>query len=253
MGVNRVLHTLLTGEEECEGILWPVGRDEPLLGGGGAGAADKDILLGLATGDVGGETGIALLVDQCRFPLIQCLPVDAVGTKCFVDGAVEEGVVVVGPGYRGGTDHGEAYLLSALLILDLHHELSVRACLVEEVGHLAVVGTHRVASEDEGCLPLGHRVQVEEYLLGCFHRSLAATVGAVLFSLLGATVIVVAVAEGWVTLVILLDAAHDLIVNGLLELFCGGHYRVGVSVLRLEVVNHFGIVLVFQPEIVVDA
>ena len=134
----------------------------------------------------------------------------------MVDGAVEERAVVVGPSHGCGALDGEADVLSGGEVAHLHGELGIRSGLVVEVGRLAVVRADDVAAEDEGLLTGRQFIDVEDHLLGGIHRSLAAAVGAVLLALLGAAVIVIAVVVGGITLVVLLDAAQDLVVDLLL-------------------------------------
>src|ERR1700687_4996933 len=51
----------------------------------------------------------------------------------------------------------------------------------------------------------------------------------------------------------LLDAPDDLVVDGLLEVLGGGHHRVRVCVLGLEMRDDLGIALLPQPVIRIDA
>ncbi len=122
---------------------------------------------------------------------------------------------------------------------------------VERPGQEPVVGAHLEGSEGAVLLAFGQDVLVDEHLFRAALLRGPPTVDGVLEPLDAAGVVQErAVGDGH-RQVGLLDTAHDLGVELLLQRPQRLHDRIGVGVFRLEVRRHLGIVPVPQPVVVV--
>jgi hypothetical protein len=124
---------------------------------------------------------------------------------------------------------------------------------IDRVGELRAVGAH-VHHADRGVLvSLRERVHVEEHFFGRLHRARAPAVDGVLLPFDLALVVPEAAAPIRHGLVGLLDAREHLRVEALAERLQGPHHCGRIRVLRVEVRDDRGVVLLAQPRVVVDA
>ena len=101
-------------------------------------------------------------------------------------------------------------------------------------------------------MAVGHRVEIQSYLFRAV-GSLLPAVDRVLLALLRTGVIEPVAAPIWHGLVVFLDAAEELTVQGLLEGLRGLHHLVGVGVFCAQVGEYLGMVFLPEPEVVVLA
>jgi hypothetical protein len=195
---------------------------------------------------------VGFLVDELRGRLerVAVQPVAALGGLVLLH--VEERAAVGGPRDRGHALGALAQHASALQVLHLQRVLA-KAGEIHRVGELRAVGTHVHGAHRRVLVALGELVHVEQHLFRGVHRALAAAVDRILQALDLALVIPVAALAVRHALVGFLDAREDLLVEPVAEAFERLHRLLRVAVLRFEVRDDFRIVLVAQPEVVVDA
>ena len=151
--IDRVLDPVAAGSHHRGGRVGLVARDEPYLRRhhGVQEQDDERLALGLAHVEVEGP--VVLLVHEDVVARVGPEPVSvhAPGPLGLVQGRVEEGGVVVGPGDAVvGVGHGVGKV-------DARH--------VGRVGEKAVVGAHTEGAQGEVVVPLGQLVLVDQHLL----------------------------------------------------------------------------------------
>jgi len=138
------------------------------------------------------------------------------------------------------------------MILDVERVFAERGEVLE-VDDARGVRADVDATEGVKLLVARQLVLIEVDLFCGLERALLATEDRVVLPLLRARVIPVAVLPVRHRRVGFLDAAHQLLVDRLLQRFGVPHARGGVGVLGLEVLDHLGIRLLAKPEVVVGA
>ena len=95
-------------------------------------------------------------------------------------------------------------------------------------------------------------VTIQQDLLRAAISRLPAIDG-VLFPLFGARVVEIFTAADGHALVGLFDAGHHLAIKLVLQLFGGGHHCGDIAILVRQILDHFGIVFLAQPMVVIYA
>ena len=107
-----------------------------------------------------------------------------------------------------------------------------------------VVGAHGASTDGKVAVAFRHFIDVEhDFFLG-IEAALLAAVNGVFFAFLVPGVVVVAVVQQWNTLVVLLDAADNLFKEGLLERLGWLQDFCFVVVLRVEVIDDSGCLII---------
>ncbi len=166
------------------------------------------------------------------------MPVDAVRAQGLrILFRVEEGLVVIGPGVIAGhlpDPVGQQLAGPEVLEADGSDAASHR---VDREGHDGLVGAQVAGAEAVELVAPGHGGHVEKDFLRAGIDLLPAVEGVRLPGPVAAVVLVVPVTVGDAR-VILLDTAHDLVKEGLLQRLGLLQDRLGVSVLGFEVGDH---------------
>ena len=233
----------------------PPGRrrgEEPAVPGVGRPAAEDDELLVLRPPDPDREELVLLLVDLHRRAARLQAPQGVRALRHRVLGHVEDGPVVGGPGHARHPLRERALDGARLQVLDEELVLA-EAGVVGRVQEPRVVVAHFERADREERQALRHLVLVEEHLLGGVvaeatvrPRGLAAADRVLQALDRPAVVVEAAVARGDAE-VGLLDPAQHLRVERLAERLQVGGRRLGVGVLRLEVLHDLGRALLPQP------
>ena len=253
MVVDGVLDALLARLEHGERAVGIVGREQARLRGHRAAEVDHDEPAAAGAFDRAEEAVVVLLVDDDVVGRVgtEAVAPDAPGAAALVERGVEDRPVVAGPGgaVRRAGDRLRM-VLPGLHVADAQHVVLV-ALGVERPDQEAVVGAHLEGPEGAVLVPLGQHVLVDEDLLGAALLRGAPAVDRVLEPLDAAGVVEErAVGDGH-RQVGLLDAAHDLGVEPLLQRPQRIHDGVGIGVLRLQVRRDVRVVPVPQPVVVV--
>ena len=100
---------------------------------------------------------------------------------------------------------------------------------------------------------LSQLVNVQQQLIQSIEAFLFARVNGVLFAFFVAGDVPVAVEEVRHRLVLLLEARHDLAEQFFFESSRMRRHSVEIGILRFEVFDHFGVIPLIEPVIVIDA
>lgn len=167
------------------------------------------------------------------------MPLDAPaeqGLRVVLD--VEDRPVVGGPGEVGaGAGEGVGQLRAGRQVAEAQGVLAPADGVLRPRQQGSVVADLVVADLEE-VQALAQAVAVEQHLLGGVDAALAAGVDGVLAALLVAGVVPVAAVPGRHRGIVLLDAAHDLVVEAAGEVLQRRHVAVEPGVLGPEVVEH---------------
>ncbi len=225
------------------------------LGGGIAVDGHQEVLLVLRQEDGDVEEHVGLVEDHDVLRRIRAEHVadDLVVTLRGIGRGVEERLAVSRP--RHGPVHVVDAIGEELPGVDvLHHEgEALAAGGVHREGVELLVGTHAGIAHAEVAQALGHRVLIEDDLLGRVEAPLLARHDGVLLPLDGARVVVVVADPFGNGEIGLLDARQELLVELLLERLGVLHRRIRVRVLGGEIRHDIGVAAVAQPEVVVHA
>ncbi len=219
-------------------------------------AGDHQVAVGLRPRDAATEGLVLLLVDDriVGGRRAQAVAEDPIGPERIrVLLSVEEGPAVVGPDHvRGDVPDRVVEDPARRQVLDADR-VEAAAARIDPVGDQAIVRADLDAGHREIAVPIGQGVLVDQDFLTRLHRALLAHQDRVLLSGLEPGVVKVAVIEDRGRRIRLLDPADDLVVERLLERPGGGHERVGVGVLGVEIGDDLGIGPVLEPVVVVNA
>ena len=123
--------------------------------------------------------------------------------------------------------------------------------IVECVGEQILIVADDEGSEPDEIPSLPELIEIEQHLFFRLQAAFLATFDGILFAFLGARIIVVAASPDGHAPIRFLDVRHHLLVERVLEGFQALGHRLGVSVLRLEILDDLRIRFLAKPEIVV--
>ncbi len=254
--LDAVLVVPLAGDERLELARGLAGVQHAVLVGDGVVAADHHEAARLGLPHEAAEGVVVLLVDQHVLGGIgaQHVSPDLVGTQGLeILAGVEEGPPVLGPGQVAlGLGEGLGIELARVQVLEADRVEAPAHHVLDHRDHVAV-GVGRGGARPVELVALGPLVGVEQYLLGGLQAACPAAVQGVFPALLVAAVVPAAVVEVGDGVVVFLDAAGDLLEEGLAQLGGVGGRGLGVGVLGLQVGDHLRILALVQPVVVVDA
>ncbi len=197
------------------------------------------------------EQLVLLLVEELVLVGADHVPPELVGAfRDSVFRRVEQRPVVGRPHNRSGAFDRLVGGLRGAKVLHVERVLPV-AGRIRRVRQPVAIVADLEGPQPEVAVALGELVQIEEHFLGPRHASLPAAAVRVLFSFLGARVVVILADARRHGEVGLLDPPEHLFVQGLLQAFGRLHHLFGVGVLGLEIRNDFRIRLLAQPEVVI--
>src|SRR5690606_8420323 len=181
--------------------------------------ADADVTVIAGAADAHVETVVMLLVDQLvgagrRAEHVLLHPHGEEGLRVVLD--VEDGAVVIGPDDVGryAADHVVEHF-ARLDLLDADDVLAAADVVLGPRQQAVVLADFPVA-DVEVVLARGHRVDVQQHLLGGVHRPQAAGVDRVVLAGLEAAVVPPAAFAVRHRAVVLLDAPDNLLVQAVL-------------------------------------
>ena len=120
-------------------------------------------------------------------------------------------------------------------------------------GQIAVVKTDTFAANRKIAVRLGHLGYVEDDFLWGVLSAFFAGVKRVFGAFFKTVLVPIAIFKIGHRLVVLLEASHHFGVKGFPKIFRIGHNRLGIGIFGVEVGQHFGILALLEPKIIVDA
>ena len=168
---------------------------------------------------------------------------------------VQHGAVVVGPDQVAGAagDHVGQHLAGGQ-VLEADRVLAATDVIIGP-GQQLVVLTHFHRADAEVALAGSHRIDVQQDFFGRVHAALAARMDRVVLAGLEAAVVPVAALTRRHAGIVLLDAADDLLVQGVFQWLQRCQQLVGIGILGLQVGQHVLVLalVVAQPVVVIAA
>ena len=250
--VAVVLVPFLAGDDQARRRSRIARRNHALFGRGLAVGVDEDPVAAERPVDLEVVQIVLLFEDQRVVLAAESVAVEAPLPLGRILDGVEDRLVVGGPDER--TDflrHAGLDVVPSAEIAHVQRVLAI-ADVVGGVREEVAVVARLEPSDAHELLPLGQLVHVEHHFFRRVERLLAQE-DRVLFSFLGARVVVPAVLTVRDVGVRLLDMAEHLVVQLLLQRRERRRHRRGVRVLGGEIGEDFRIALLADPGVVVDA
>ena len=181
----------------------------------------------------------------------QQVTMEPAGTARLVEHDVEQGAAVVGPRQAGrDVDHGLRQQCPGRELLHVQRE-RLGAARVHRVRQQPVVGAHVPAAQPEIVVAARERIEIEDDLLAALVLRRAAAVDRILRALRGAVIVEPAVQPLRHREIGLPDPRAHLLEQLLLQRLRRPHHGLGVRILSREIRQHFRILAVPKPEVLV--